>query len=171
MITALPPSNSDSPNTQGVRPDLIRHYGDVDGKFLFSLNHYPRVFLFSSTGGDMAFMSACLDFLAAARDIVMVATGQCMSAAVPILCFGVERYATKSTRFLLHPPYVSGASDLNETQLETEKRELLICHRLLLKALAARSKRSLKFWRSFSSYEHYFSAPEAKKLGLIDDVI
>lgn len=172
MLTAsLHSSAEPQTNQPGTRPDAIRYYGEVDGRFLFHLNHNPRCFIFSSTGGDMAFMAACLDFLKAAKDIVMVGTGQVMSAAVPLLAAGGERFVTKNTRLMLHPPYVSGAADMNSVQLETEKKELMIGQRLLLRSLAARSKKSLKFWRSFASYEHYFSAQEALRFGLIDGVL
>jgi ATP-dependent protease ClpP protease subunit len=171
MLTASQPSNVDSPTNRGTRPDTTHCYGDVDERFLLHLNYRPHVFIFSSTGGDMAYMAACLDFLKIAKDIVMVGTGQVMSAAVPLLCAGAERYVTRNTRLMLHPPYVSGASEMNGVQLEAEKRELSLGQHLLLKTLAAGSKKSLKFWRSFASYEHYFDCREALKLGLVDGVL
>lgn len=172
VISESWPSSSESPNsTDGKRPDLIRYFGDVDNKMLFSVCQRPHHFMFSSGGGCLYTMAAITDFLRLAGDIRIIATGQCMSAAVPVLAAGRERFCTSQTRFMVHPVYVSGSADLNINALQIEQTELRLKLQLMTRILAAHTKMPAKFWRDRMQGENYFGARDALKWGLVDFIL
>lgn len=100
----------------------------------------------------------------------IVATGACFSAAIPIVACGHRRFATRRTRFYLHPSRLEGGGDrLAEIRVEGKEMELLEGE--YLRVLAARTNRDRRFWAKMMKAETYFSAEEALQYGLVDEVV
>lgn len=164
MSARKPRARTESPSSNVVWA------GDIDGKFLEMLitKHPTRILLFSG-GGCMYSMTAALDYLQACPT-EMVATGCCMSAAVPILAAGSARLATANTRFMVHPGSAALEADRTLVQIRNESEELERLENLYLDLLAARTKKDRRWWERRCDESFYFGAPEALSIGLIDAI-
>ena len=121
----------------------------------------------NSTGGDACDAFAIYDALIG-RNITIIATGVCMSAAVIILLAGAHRYATEHTRFLLHPVGVTPEDDAEIT--ETDIAESAAIQDQWATALHQRAGMTLTAAQLMLSAENYFSAEDAQKMGIIDGI-
>lgn len=130
-----------------------------------------------SPGGNIVVYHALLDFLEIAREegrLITLAMGECFSGA-PLLVAGGspgKRYAYKSTLFGLHEPFLTsipedpGAQDSILRQLESVKKQYY-------QFLSSLTNHRAKWWeeRLKGKSMWHLSAQEAKKLGLIDEVL
>jgi ATP-dependent Clp protease protease subunit len=143
------------------------NYGD-DKEFLLTL---------CSPGGDITVYHALLDFLEIAKEegrLATLAMGECFSGA-PLLVAGGspgKRYSYKSTLFGLHEPFLShipndpGAQVAILEHLESVKKQYY-------QFLSSLTNHRAKWWeeRIRGKSMWHMSAREAKKLGLIDEVL
>lgn len=177
--------------TAVIGKDLIVH-GDIGAKlgaFLFenimrsgcklvdgknTTKEGRRLFL-NSFGGCTATMTSIIDLFEEAWDLSTVATGACMSAAVPIVAAGTpgQRFATWRTRFMLHPPSDVYESSVESTFLENELAELKDCEDKYASIMARYCKHNKKWWLSKCGGRTpwYFGAKEALQHGIIDHII
>jgi len=147
--------------------------GPINDKFLMRLigcADTDEKLVLNSGGGCIGVMRAALDFLLSA-EWVTVATGMCMSAAVPLVAAGSERYATASTRFMIH----NGSFDygiLSAKESQAEGAEAVLVQTEYWAAMEKLTKKPGSWWRDqCSGGPLYFSAKQAKLYGVIDRVL
>ena len=133
-----------------------------------------RLFL-NSTGGSTETMFSIVDLMEEVEDISTVATGSCMSAAVPIIAAGTpgKRYATHRTRFLIHPAWWDPSRPLEKEEIAAETEEFEIIHDSYAAIMARYCKHAKTWWRTKLDTHRpwYFGAAEAKEHGIIDHVL
>jgi len=127
----------------------------------------------NSGGGTITDGLALIDMINSCEfDVEIVATGDIMSMAIPILASGSPgcRYATENTMFMMHASNcgaVGGVSDLVSTtkylKLLDKKVKKIICKRTKLK--------SKEYDKYESSTPYYFDAKRALEIGLIDEIL
>lgn len=167
----MSPSSEESV-AQNERPQLVRYFGAVNSKFLEALTSNPHCFYFCSEGGSCDIMSAAIDYLDMALDnITLVATGCCMSAAVAILASGGQKFCTPNTRFMVHLPWQISQEQQTIETLSVDKRELTLSYSLILKTLTKRTKQTKKWWEKRIREGFWFGAADAKRIGLVEDVL
>lgn len=153
---------------------LLAFVADVIRPFQRPQKKDPCLVLYSC-GGDVYTMNAILDLMDLHGRVSTIATGACMSAAVPIIAAGRpgHRYATPRTRFMLHAGSIGVDSSLTLDELRAESTELNGVEDNYAQTLAKVTKKTAAWWRDnmSSKSSRYLSAQEAKKLGIIDHII
>jgi ATP-dependent protease ClpP protease subunit len=143
--------------------------GDINeemvGEVLLAIEHRVSRIILNSTGGCICDAMAIYDALIG-RDIIIVATGSCMSAALIVLLAGSRRFATEHTRFMLHPVLTEGAD--YPTDAETNEANLLTC--TVADILHTRGCIPVLKARALISESTYFGSSHAKALGIIHDL-
>lgn len=132
-----------------------------------------KVFL-SSPGGDENVMFALTDAIesfAYPHALYCFALGQVASAAVWVLASFPKghRIAYPSTQFLIHEGFIALAgkrSDVHGFTKETMRR-----NKLCIEQLARWTGRSTKTIKRLVSKETFLDAEQAKRLGLIDEIV
>jgi ATP-dependent protease ClpP protease subunit len=117
-------------------------------------------------------MAAAIDSLRLCP-IPVIVTGQCRSAAVPIVAWGKpgERAATRLTQFTVHPGKFSGESELELPGIQKLGEYAEYVERMYAEQLELRTRRTAAWWLQFGAEERDFDAKEAKKFGLIDAIV
>lgn len=127
-----------------------------------------------SEGGCLYAATSVVDWLEQ-NPLTTVATGSCMSAAVPIVAAGQKgrRLATHRTRFMLHSVWAElPAVHLNSLKKEAEEMEY--SWQAYCEMLARHTgKYDVNWWKKKCNTEAgwYFSPEEAVDLGIIDSVV
>ena len=133
-----------------------------------------RLFL-NSSGGSTETMFSIVDLMEEVEDISTVATGSCMSAAVPIIAAGTpgKRYATHRTRFLIHPAWWDPIHPVEKEELAAETEEFEVIHDVYAAIMARYGKHSKEWWKAKLDTHRpwYFGASEAKQHGVIDHIL
>lgn len=124
----------------------------------------------NSVGGSIEQARAIYDLLSTSNcDIIGTVIGVCYSAAPAILQACKVRLATPNAVFMLHEGSVSAgdvhASEIKST-VEAYLREKDAMHAIILSRVIDKKKAN-----RYNKAAIYFSAEEAKSLGLIDNVI
>jgi ATP-dependent protease ClpP protease subunit len=141
--------------------------GDIDSAMVGAVlgqleDGLSRIWL-NSIGGETNDAFAIYDALIG-RDVEIIATGSCMSAAIVVLLAGARRYATANCRFLTHPVQVSGdasQADRDEMSFLTHMVADLIHQRGTISSLKA---------EDLLRTETYFGAVYAQRIGLIHSI-
>lgn len=134
-----------------------------------------RLFL-NSLGGCVYTMASIVDLMEEVENITTVATGACMSAAVPIIAAGTpgQRYATWRTRFLLHPSWEEfDGRRLEIEDLQAESDEMKEAERVYAHVMARYTDHTYSWWlkRGAVHKPYYFGPEDALKFGIIDHII
>ena len=97
--------------------------------------------------------------------------GQAASMGAFLLAAGEpgRRYALPNSRIMLHQPL--GGAQGQATDIEIQAKEILRIKEVLNDILAERSGQPLKKIIKDTDRDFFMSAAEAKKYGIIDDVI
>lgn len=158
------------PNSK--RPPALYHFGDVDESLLRILYQQPQQLVLCSAGGENDIALAAADLLERCP-VDILATGQCYSAALIVLVSGRFRAATHRTRFLWHPSRIC-LSDQDKTSaaLGTALKELVLSEQAMWEQLVQRTGADLSKWQSLvRGADFYFSSEEARRLGVIHEII
>lgn len=133
-----------------------------------------RLFL-NSSGGTVETMLSIVDLFEEVNDLTTVATGRCMSSAVPIVAAGTpgQRYATRNTRFMLHPPWDISIHPKTLGEMGSETEEMREIVRQFADTMAKYCRHTFEWWRRKISNNKpwYFDARTAIEHGIIDKVI
>jgi ATP-dependent protease ClpP protease subunit len=133
-----------------------------------------RLFL-NSTGGDTYAMVSIVDLLENLENISIVATGSCMSAAVPILASGTkgQRYATKRTRFMIHPASAPMDGYVEKDEMFAEAYDISVLHDHYAGIMEQNCKHNKAWWKAKLDSNHpwYFGVETAIRHGIIDKVL
>lgn len=126
-----------------------------------------------SAGGCVYSALAIVDAMeASALEFHTIAVGQCMSAAVMILCSGVTRWVSPHATIMLHDVHIEGLfGRLQDAEIETQEARRL--NTLMWSMLATKANRSADFFtervRGMRS-DHYVTPQEAVEIGLVDHI-
>lgn len=146
------------------RPVSLYYAGDINEDFLRVLWQQPQELVLCSPGGEVELTLAALDLLDAVP-IDIVATGQCYSAALPVLVSGHRRAATARTRFMWHDSRLTfGDRDRTAAQLVTATQELRVSQDALVEQLARRTSTSWNQWKALvagGEGDYFFNCQEA----------
>jgi ATP-dependent Clp protease protease subunit len=104
-------------------------------------------------------------------DIVTICIGQAASMGAFLLACGApgKRYALPSSRIMIHQPL--GGAQGQATDIEIQAKEILRLKKYLNKILAERTGKTERAIEKDTERDFFMSAEEAKKYGLIDEVL
>lgn len=104
-------------------------------------------------------------------DISTICIGQAASAAAVLLAAGAKgkRLALPNARVMIHQ--VMGGAEGQATDVEIQTREIVRVKKAVNEILSKHTKKSLETIEKDTDRDFYMSASEAKKYGLIDEVI
>src|SRR5438067_11354922 len=126
----------------------------------------------NSPGGDITALFAIYDTMQYIKpDIATICFGQAASAAAVLLAAGTKgkRLALPHARVLLHQPWGSGAGQAADIAIQA--RESLRMRDLLNQILADHTGQSVEKIHKDTDRDFVMEAEEAKKYGIIDEVI
>ena len=137
----------------------------------------PVYIFINSPGGSMHVASAIVDTMkaleAAGSNVYTINVAMAASAAAIIYSAGTKgcRYSYPSARIMFHQGrYIGIDADLKAEDLEIYKRELEIANEMFTSLLVNASGMTLAEVKAMMSKDSYFSAKEAKKLGIVDKI-
>lgn len=104
-------------------------------------------------------------------DVSTICIGQAASAAAVLLTAGKKgkRFALPNARVMIHQ--VMGGAEGQATDVEIQTREILRIKKTINEVLAKHTGKSIDVIEKDTDRDYYMSALEAKKYGLIDEVI
>lgn len=141
--------------------------------FLESENPEKDISLYiNSPGGVVSSGLAVYDTMQFIRpDISTVCVGQAASMGAVILAGGskTKRYALPHSRIMIHQPM--GGSQGQATDIEIHTREILGVRDRLNKILSNHTGQTLKRIKTDTDRDHFMSASDAAKYGIIDTVL
>ena len=129
-------------------------------------------FYINSPGGVVTAGLAIFDTMNYIQcDVSTIVIGQAASMGALLLSAGEKgkRYALPSSRVMIHQPH--GGARGQATDIEIAAREILKLRSLLNKILAERTGQPLKVIEETVERDHFMSAEETKKFGLVDEVL
>ncbi|MCL5407394.1 MAG: ATP-dependent Clp endopeptidase proteolytic subunit ClpP [Patescibacteria group bacterium] len=126
----------------------------------------------NSPGGVVTAGMAIYDTIQYVKaDVSTICIGQAASAAAVLLAAGAKgkRYALPNARVMIHQ--VMGGAEGQATDVEIQTREILRIKKAINEILAKHTGQKVEKIEKDSDRDFYMSALEAKKYGLIDEVI
>ena len=104
-------------------------------------------------------------------DVSTICIGQAASMGSVLLAAGAKgkRYALPSSRIMIHQPL--GGAQGQSTDIQIQAREILRIRETLNEILSRHTGQSVKKLTEDTERDNFMSALEAKKYGLIDEVI
>jgi len=104
-------------------------------------------------------------------DVSTICIGQAASAAAVLLAAGAKgkRYALPNARVMIHQ--VMGGAEGQATDVEIQTREILRIKKIINEILAKHTGKTIATIERDTDRDFYMSTLEAKKYGLIDEVI
>lgn len=141
--------------------------------FLESEDSEKDIFLYINSPGGLVTsgMSIYDTMMFVKPEINTVCIGQACSMAAVLITAGSpgKRYCLNNARIMIHQPlgkYSGQASDI-----EIHTREILNIKKQINKIIAYHTKQSLEKIEKDTERDYFFSAHEAIKYGLIDDIL
>jgi ATP-dependent Clp protease protease subunit len=141
--------------------------------FLEAEDPEKDIFLYLNTpGGYVSSGLAIYDTIQYVRpDVATICMGQASSMGALLLAAGAKnkRSALPHARVMIHQPL--GGAQGQATDIEIQTREILTLRERLNEILAKHTGQSLEKIAEDTERNFYMSADEAKKYGIIDDVL
>ncbi len=129
----------------------------------------------NSPGGMVTAGLAVYDTMQYIRcPITTICMGMAMSFGAVLLAAGTKgkRFALPNSRIMIHQPLIHGGGISGQaTEIEIEAKEIVETKRRLNEILAKHTGQTFQKIELDSERNFYLSADEAKKYGLIDEVI
>ncbi|MBI4175063.1 ATP-dependent Clp protease proteolytic subunit, partial [Candidatus Berkelbacteria bacterium] len=147
----------------------------VIAQFLFLSSEYPKKDIqlyINSPGGVVSAGLAIYDTMQfVAPDIQTICIGQAASAAAVLLAAGTKgkRFALPNSRMMIHQ--VMGGAEGQATDIEIQAKEILRIKEQINQVLARHTGQTLARIEKDTDRDYFMGPEEAKKYGLIDDVI
>lgn len=126
----------------------------------------------NSPGGVVTSGMAIYDTIQYVKaDVSTICIGQAASAAAVLLAAGTKgkRFALPNARVMIHQ--IMGGAEGQATDVEIQTKEMLRIKRAINEILSKHSGKSIETIERDTDRDYYMSATEAKKYGLIDEVI
>ena len=141
--------------------------------FLESEDPYKDIHLYiNSPGGVVTAGLAIYDTMQYIKpDVSTICIGQAASMGSVLLAAGAKgkRYALPYSRIMIHQPL--GGAQGQSTDIQIQAREILRIRETLNEILSRHTGQSVKKLTEDTERDNFMSALEAKKYGLIDEVI
>ncbi len=132
----------------------------------------PITIYINSPGGSVHAGLAIYDIMQKVEcPIVTIGLGLCASMGAFLLASGTKgkRYALENTEIMIHQPLGGSQGQVSDLEIMT-KRYIYLKHRLN-QLLAFHTDKPIKKIATDTDRDYFLSAAEAKKYGLIDEVI
>jgi ATP-dependent Clp protease protease subunit len=129
-------------------------------------------FYINSPGGSVTAGLAIYDAMQVIRPQVRTfCIGQCASMGALLLAAGAKgkRFALPNSRVMIHQPH--GGAGGQATDIAIQAREILTLKKRLNGILASHTGKSLEEIEADADRDFFMSAEEAKKYGLVDDIL
>jgi ATP-dependent Clp protease protease subunit len=129
-------------------------------------------FYINSPGGVVTSGMAIYDTMQYVRPLISTLVfGQAASAGSLLLMAGAKgkRFALPNSRIMIHQP--SGGAQGQATDIEIHAREILSTRARLNQMYVVHTGRTIEEIERAMERDKFFSPPEAKEFGLIDDVL
>ena len=129
-------------------------------------------FYINSPGGVVTSGLAIYDTMRYIRpDVSTVCIGQAASMCSLLLCAGTpgKRYALPNSRVMIHQP--SGGAQGQASDIEIQAREILSLRARLNDMYVEHTGNDLKKIEKAMDRDNFMSAEEAKKFGILDEVV
>lgn len=126
----------------------------------------------NSPGGVVTAGMAIYDTIQYVKaNISTICIGQAASAAAILLAAGTKgkRFALPNARILIHQ--VMGGAEGQATDVEIQTREIVRVKRSINEIMAKHTGQTIAKIEKDTDRDFYMTAPEAKKYGIIDEVI
>ena len=140
--------------------------------YLDSINHEDINIYINSPGGSITSGMAIYDTMNYIKsDVSTICIGMAASMAAFLLSSGKKgkRYALPYSRIMIHQPL--GGAQGQSTDIQIQAREILRIRETLNEILSRHTGQSVKKLTEDTERDNFMSALEAKKYGLIDEVI
>ena len=142
--------------------------------FLAETNEPVEIILNSCGGSVMAGM-VIYDMIQACDGKVPISiycTGYAASMGAIIFCGCPkgQRFILPNSKVMLHEPLIEGAMGGSATYVRKTAESMLETSAMLNKILSKHTGRSLEEIEEATSYDHFYTAEEAVKFGLCDDI-
>jgi ATP-dependent Clp protease protease subunit len=156
-----------------VIDDNVANLAIAQMLFLEAEDPEKDIFLYiNSPGGHVSSGLAIYDTIQYIRsDVATICMGQAASMGALLLCAGTKgkRSALPHSRIMIHQPW--GGVQGQAADIEIHAKELLILRSRMNSILAEHTGQPLKKIEKDTDRNYFMSAEEAKKYGLIDEVI
>ena len=140
--------------------------------YLDSINHEDISIYINSPGGKITSGLAIYDTMNFIKsDCITIGIGICASMASILLSSGTpsKRYALKNTEVMIHQPL--GGMEGQATDIKIAADHILKIKDKVNKILSTNTKQSIKRIIKDTERDNYMDAYEAKKYGLIDNIL
>ncbi|ADE30048.1 ATP-dependent Clp endopeptidase proteolytic subunit ClpP [Rickettsia prowazekii] len=141
--------------------------------FLEAENPKKDIYMYiNSPGGVVTAGLAIYDTMQFIKPkVATLCIGQACSMGSLLLCGGEHgmRYSLPHSRIMIHQP--SGGYKGQATDIEIHARETLKIKRLLNELYSKHTKQELKYIEKSMERDNFMSSEEAKKFGLVDNII
>ncbi len=130
-----------------------------------------QIYLNSPGGGVYAGLGIYDTMQYIAPDVATICTGMAASMGAVLLCAGAsgKRTALKHSRVMIHQPM--GGAQGQATDMEITVKEILKLKKELYEIISNHSGKSMKEVEKDSDRDYWMKADEAKKYGMIDEVL
>lgn len=140
--------------------------------YLDSINHEDISMYINSPGGSVTSGLAIYDTMNLIKsDIKTIGIGFCASMGAFLLSSGTKkkRYVLPNTEVMIHE--VLGGSSGQATEIKIQADHILYLREKLNRILAKNTNQTLKKINNDTNRDHYLSAREALKYGIVDEII
>ena len=141
--------------------------------FLEADNHEEDITIYiNSPGGYLSAQTAIFDTMRYVKpDISTICIGRAMSAAAFTLAAGTKgkRYALNNARIMFHQVSSGAVGHVDDMRIHMNEAEFL--NNRMLEELSKITKKTIKRLKQDLNRDYFMSAEEAKKYGIIDEVL
>lgn len=141
---------------------------------LDEVNHDPIKLYVNSPGGEVTSGFAIFDTIRYIKsEVIVINTGLCASIAtiINVAAKKENRYAMPHAMFLIHQPHISGQVIGPASDLEITANQILKSRERINAMLAKECGQDLKRVEEDTTRDHWLTADEACKYGLVHKVI
>ena len=131
-------------------------------------------FYINSTGGSITDGMAIVDTMNYIKcPVSTICVGLAASMGSVLLACGAkgQRYATPNAEVLIHQPLISGGLAGQTTEIKIHADHMVKTREKLNKILSEKTGQSLEQIEKDTERDHYMTAEEALKYGLIDEIL
>lgn len=140
--------------------------------YLDSLNHDDISLYINSPGGSVTSGMAIYDTMNYIKsDVKTICIGMAASMAAVLLCCGTKgkRYSLPNSEIMIHQPLGGAEGQASDIKIAAER--IIKLKDKINYILAKRTNKKISEIRKDTERDHFLSAIEAKKYGIIDEVI
>ncbi len=138
--------------------------------YLDNINHENIYIYINSPGGAITSGMGIYDTMKFIESkVITIGVGMCASMAAFLLSSGDERYVLPNAEVMIHQPL--GGAQGQATDIKIAAERIIKLKEKLNKILADNTNQPLEKIYEDTERDNFLSAKEAKKYGLIDDII